>query len=54
MADRIASLLAWIVLGCLAVGVIGLLMPIILFLVAYGLAMLAAAFLARLLGRIIG
>jgi hypothetical protein len=54
MADNIASLLAWFVLGCLVVGVIGLLMPVILFLIGFGLTILAFALLAWVLGRIVG
>ena len=54
MADRIASLLAWVLLGSVLVGIIGLLMPVLLFIVGFSLAILAFAILGWLLGRIVG
>lgn len=53
MADKIASLLAWCILGCLLVGVVGLLMPLILFALGLGMAVLAFAVLAWVVGRIL-
>ena len=53
MADRIASLLAWFLLGSVLVGIVGLLMPLILFAAGFGLVVLAFAALAWLVGRIL-
>ena len=51
MTDRIASLLAWFLLGSVLVGIIGLLMPLILFLIGVGISVFACYLLAWLLGR---
>ncbi|HEU5119126.1 MAG TPA: hypothetical protein VFT74_21225 [Isosphaeraceae bacterium] len=48
-----ADLLAWLFLGCVLVGLIGLLVPLILFTLGFGLATMAFAFLAWLVGRIL-
>ena len=52
MADLLAWLLIVLVGGCLIVGLIGLLMPLILFCVGFGLAILALYVLAWLFGRL--
>jgi hypothetical protein len=52
MVDKLASLLAWLLLGCLAVGVLGLILPVILFALGFGFSVLAFYVLAWLLGRI--
>lgn len=53
MADKLALLFIIVVGGCLSVGVIGLLMPLILFMVAFGLSIMAFAVLAWFFGRIL-
>lgn len=52
MADLLAWLLIILVGGCLLVGLIGLLMPVIVFLLGFGLAILALHVLAWLFGRL--
>lgn len=52
VADLIAWLLIVLVGGCLIVGLIGLLMPLILFCVGFGLAILALYLLAWMFGRL--
>lgn len=53
---EVADLLAWLLIvlvgGCLIVGLIGLLMPLILFCVGFGLAILALYIVAWLFGRL--
>ena len=49
MADNLAWVCMLVVGGCLVVGLIGLLMPIILLCVGFGLAVLVILLLARLL-----
>jgi hypothetical protein len=54
--DKVADKLAWlfmvVVSGSVLVGIIGLLMPLILFAIGFCLAVLAFYLLAWLLGRI--
>lgn len=49
MADKLAGLFMLVVGGSVIVGIIGLLMPIILFALGFGLAVLALYVLAHLL-----
>jgi hypothetical protein len=53
----VADILVWLfmilVSGCLLIGVIGLLMPLILFAVGFGLAILALYILGWLIGCIL-
>ena len=53
MADKLAWLFIIIVGGCLLVGIVGLLMPLILFLLGFGLAILGFSALAWLVDRIL-
>ncbi|WP_435018556.1 hypothetical protein TA3x_000533 [Tundrisphaera sp. TA3] len=52
MADKFASLFVILVGGSLLAGLIGMLMPLILFCLGFGLAVLGFYLLAILLGRI--
>ena len=52
MADKLAWLFLILIGGGLALGLIGLLMPLILFALGFGLAILAFYLLAWLLGRL--
>ena len=52
MADLIAWSLIILVGGCLVIGLIGLLMPVIVFLLGFGLAVLVLYIVAWLLGRL--
>lgn len=53
---KVANLLAWLLIilvgGCFLVGLIGLLMPLFVFLLGFGLAILALHVLAWLFGRL--
>ena len=53
MADKLAWLFMVVVGGGLLVGLIGLLMPLILFALGFGLAILAFGLVAWLIGRIL-
>ncbi len=51
MADRIASLLAWFLIGIVLIGIVGLLLPLGLILIGVGISAFACYLLAWLLGR---
>ena len=51
MADRIASLLAWFLIGSVLMGIVGLMLPLIMFLIGVGISAFACYLLAWLIGR---
>jgi hypothetical protein len=53
VADKVAWVVLMMILGGLVVGLVGLLMPLILFATGFGLAILAFSVLGWLIGRIL-